>query len=132
MLQGPNYALSKTLQMWRAVLARAQGHVVSANMAPGCRTESVTHNKTVATALKGLSFFPPLVAFDAVTVAPIMCALALFDLGAAAGESSAHPGTALDNPLQLFVQGAFHGGGWRCPFNSESVGTAGYLLGLTQ
>ena len=44
LLQGPNYALAKTLQHWRAVVARADGAVVSANMAPPARTESMLHN----------------------------------------------------------------------------------------
>ena len=32
-MQGPNYALAKTSQQWRAIVARADGHVVSANHA---------------------------------------------------------------------------------------------------
>jgi hypothetical protein len=32
--QGPNYALAKRLQAWRAMVAADEGHVVSANVAP--------------------------------------------------------------------------------------------------
>jgi len=39
-LQGPNYALAKTLQNWRAIVARDDGHCVSANVAPASRTKA--------------------------------------------------------------------------------------------
>lgn len=45
--QGPNYALAKRLQHWRAMLARSRGHTVSSNIAPSTRTVSVVHNKQV-------------------------------------------------------------------------------------
>lgn len=54
--QGPNYALAKTLQQWRAIVERSRGVRVSANFAPGCRTESVMHSKTVAAAIEGSSY----------------------------------------------------------------------------
>ena len=72
-LQGPNYALAKTLQNWRTVVARAgDGAVVSANMAPGSRTASMTHNRTIAVALEGQRHFEPRAAFDAATAASLM------------------------------------------------------------
>ena len=41
-LQGPNYALAKTMQMWRATLARARDSLlVSSNVAPAARTASM-------------------------------------------------------------------------------------------
>ena len=36
--QGPNYALAKRLQHWRAMVARADGHMVSTNIAPPSAT----------------------------------------------------------------------------------------------
>ena len=40
--QGPNYALAKRIQQWRAILARHQGQRVSINIAPSTTTHSVT------------------------------------------------------------------------------------------
>ena len=40
--QGPNYALAKRIQQWRATLARHQGQRVSINIAPSTTTHSVT------------------------------------------------------------------------------------------
>jgi hypothetical protein len=45
--QGPNYAFAKLVQRWRVLLARASGHVVSANVAPASLTRSVMHNKLI-------------------------------------------------------------------------------------
>ena len=42
--QGPNYALSKRLQAWRAMLSRANGQLVSINVAPSTATASVVSN----------------------------------------------------------------------------------------
>ncbi len=39
--QGPNYALAKRLQRWRATVARAAGTTVSKNVAPPTRTRAV-------------------------------------------------------------------------------------------
>ena len=132
-VQGPNYALAKTLQMWRCLVARDEGRTVSCNMAPGCRTDSVTHNGRVARALEGMAKFPPMMVFDGATVAPVMALLLLFDLASARagdGRSTASPAVALDSPMQLFEQSAFHGGGWRCPYTVDSIGNASYLAGF--
>ena len=48
--QGPNYALAKRLQRWRATVAREAGTTVSLNVAPPTRTRSVTKNRTLAAA----------------------------------------------------------------------------------
>lgn len=81
-LQGPNYALAKTLQNWRTVAGRAGpgAAAVSANMAPASRTGSMQHVKSVALGLEGQRHFPPLRAFDADTSASLMAALLLYDL----------------------------------------------------
>jgi len=39
--QGPNYILSKRLQHWRAMVARAGGHTVSSNISPSFSTLSI-------------------------------------------------------------------------------------------
>jgi hypothetical protein len=97
-------------------------------MAPGCRTESVCHNKQAAAGLEGFAAFKPMMAFDSETVSPIMAALNLFDLQSAS--SAAQPAVALANPWQLFETCAWHGGGWRCAYNIDSIGKASYVLGV--
>ena len=86
-LQGPNYALAKTSQNWRAAAAegerRRSGGTsarVSANVAPASRTESMRHVKTVAVGLEGQKHFPPLVPFDADVASALMTALLLTDV----------------------------------------------------
>ncbi|WP_416976023.1 hypothetical protein, partial [Streptomyces sp. 4F14] len=46
--QGPNYALAKRLQQWRALVARADGHRVAFNVAPSTTTASVVSNPLLA------------------------------------------------------------------------------------
>merc|ERR1711988_869676 len=36
--QGPNYAFAKRLQHWRAIIAQAEGTIVSSNIAPASHT----------------------------------------------------------------------------------------------
>jgi hypothetical protein len=57
--QGPNYALAKRLQHWRAMLARSEGHPVSSNIAPSTATISVVHNAQFAAAYGGFPHFKP-------------------------------------------------------------------------
>jgi hypothetical protein len=102
-------------------------------MAPGCRTESVVHNKSAANALEGFMTFRPFLTFDSCIVAPIMAALLLHDVSNPA--SSARPASlggppALANPWLLFADTSFHGGSWRCAYHMESVGKAAYMAGL--
>ena len=39
--QGPNYALAKRMQHWRAVIARNQGSIVSSNIAPSTSNHKI-------------------------------------------------------------------------------------------
>jgi hypothetical protein len=127
LMQGPNYCLAKTMQQWRGIVARDEGVVVSANLAPPCRSVSVVRNPTVVAALEGMAFFEPMAAFEPKTASAIMTSLMLWDLFF--DESAANPATKLSNPTQLFVQNAFHGGGWRCAYNTDSTGIIGYGIG---
>ena len=76
--QGPNYALAKRLQRWRAVVAR-ESVVTSANVAPATRTRSVTKNKVLAAAYAGAASFGVEV-FEVDTSRALMAALLLHDL----------------------------------------------------
>jgi len=137
-LQGPNYALAKTMQNWRATVAGAAGFCVSANMAPGSRTRSMRRVKTVALALEGQKHFPPLRAFDVDETRWTMAALLLRDLGAdqddrrgRASDESGGSGLKKENahPTDIFGERAVHGGTWRCPWSVDSVGRASVVAG---
>lgn len=116
--QGPNYLLAKRLQRWRAIVAREAGLRVSLNVAPSTRTSSVLKNRALAAAYAGASRFG-LEIFDPETSNAIMAALLVHDLRNP--ESSANPDIALPHPMQLFIDGACHGGLWRSQYAARSV-----------
>ena len=68
--QGPNYALAKRLQRWRATASRHDGTTVSLNVAPATRTRSVVKNKALAAAYAGSHRFGVEI-FDPGGVAPV-------------------------------------------------------------
>jgi hypothetical protein len=125
--QGPNYILAKRIQRWRALAARADGVPVSLNLAPATRTQSVIRNRALAAAYAGASRFGVEV-FDPATSTTLMAALLVHDLRNPA--SSANPATPLGNPMDLFVQGANHGGLWRAAYSPRSVLGMAAVLGL--
>src|SRR6185312_10159026 len=51
--QGPNYALAKRIQRWRATQAAADGRTVSLNLAPATATRSVTRHRALMAAYLG-------------------------------------------------------------------------------
>ncbi len=125
--QGPNYALAKRLQQWRAIVARAEGHVVSINVAPSTSTASVLSNPALAAGFRGAKAFD-IEVFAPQTTHALMAALWVHDLRNP--QSAAHPAVPLAHPLQLLVQGANHGGLWRVPYLPRSVLPFAALLGL--
>jgi hypothetical protein len=127
--QGPNYALAKRLQRWRASVARADGMVTSINVAPPTRTRSVLRNRVLAAAYAGAGAFD-IEVFDPSTSNTLMAALLVHDLRNPA--AVAQPSTTLDHPLQLFWQGANHGGLWRNPYAARSVLGLAVVLGMVQ
>ena len=118
--QGPNYALAKRLQHWRAIVARNSGHLVSSNVAPSTATQSVTSNPQFAAGYYGFKYFRPLEVFLQDTSSAVMFALLIHDLRNPL--SKANPTVGLPNPLNLFTEQSFHGGIWRCAFTVDSVG----------
>jgi hypothetical protein len=127
--QGPNYALAKRIQRWRALQARAQGHLVSVNVAPATRTRSVLRNRALAAAYAGAHRFGVEV-FDPSTSNTLMAALLVHDLRNPAAVAS--PATPLAHPLELFWQGANHGGLWRNAYEPRSVLGLAVALGMVQ
>jgi hypothetical protein len=116
--QGPNYLLAKRLQRWRAMAARADGARVSLNVAPSTRTHSVVKNKALAAAYAGAGRFG-LEIFEPDTSNAIMAALLVHDLRNPAATSN--PSVPIAHPMQLFVDGACHGGLWRSEYAARSV-----------
>jgi hypothetical protein len=124
--QGPNYALAKRMQHWRAIVARSKGCIVSSNIAPSTSTPSVVSNRTFAWAYEGMPYFKPFEIFAPETSNAVMSAILFYDLNDPA--SPGNPKNKLSNPNQLFSFGAFHGGVWRCAYEVDSIGEASVLL----
>lgn len=125
--QGPNYALAKRLQRWRALVARADGVPVSLNLAPATRTHSVVRNRALGAAYAGAGRFGVEV-FDPATSTTLMAALLVHDLRNPV--AAANPATTLAHPMDLFAQGANHGGLWRAAYAPRSVLGVAALLGM--
>ncbi|MGB8021790.1 MAG: hypothetical protein WCF04_11230 [Candidatus Nanopelagicales bacterium] len=125
--QGPNYILAKRLQRWRAMAARADGVRVSLNVAPSTRTSSVVKNRALAAAYAGAGRFG-LEIFEPETSNAIMAALLVHDLRNP--RSSANPDVPLVHPMQLFVEGACHGGLWRSEYAARSVLGIAAVMGM--
>lgn len=127
--QGPNYALAKRMQHWRAVVAREEYQCrVSSNIAPSTATASVVSNRLFAMAYGGMRFFKPMEVFQQETSNAVMGALLLADVRDPA--TPANPSLPVKNPLQLFSHGSFHGGVWRMAYTVDSIGTASVLAYL--
>jgi hypothetical protein len=78
--QGPNYALAKRLQHWRAIVAYENHHTVSSNIAPSTSTASVVSNKTFAWAYGGMPYFKPYEIFVQDTTNALMAAVLISDV----------------------------------------------------
>jgi hypothetical protein len=118
--QGPNYALAKRVQRWRATVARHDGAAVSMNVAPPTRTRSVTKNRALAAAYIGAPRFGVEV-FEPATTTTLMAALLVHDLHAR-GPAQAHP-------WQDEAQAAAHGGLWRIAYAPRSALGLAALMG---
>ncbi len=116
--QGPNYALAKRLQQWRALVARAAGHRVSLNVAPSTTTASVVKNPALAAGFAGASSFG-IEVFEPETTNALMAALWVHDLRS--DQSAANPALPLAHPLELFMDNACHGGLWRSAYLPRSA-----------
>jgi hypothetical protein len=118
--QGPNYAIAKRIQRWRAILAAAGGSTVSFNVAPPTLTRSVTKNRVLAAAYAGAPHFG-IEVFRPATARALMAALLVHDLNV----PPSHP-----HPESLFSDEAAHGGLWRAAYDPRSVLGIAALSGL--
>ncbi|WP_270888882.1 hypothetical protein [Pedococcus sp. 5OH_020] len=119
--QGPNYALAKRLQRWRATVAGHDGVTVSLNVAPPTRTRSVLKNRALASAYAGAHRFG-IEVFEPATSNTLMAALLVHDLRTAPLRSLA--------PWEQEARGAVHGGLWRTPYDPRSALGLAVVLGL--
>jgi hypothetical protein len=119
--QGPNYALAKRLQRWRASVARDGGATVSLNVAPPTRTKSVVQNRVLAAAYAGAHRFGVEV-FEPATTTVLMAALLVHDLHTGGGPAHAHP-------WQDEAYAAAPGGLWRIAYAPRSALGLAALLG---
>lgn len=119
--QGPNYALAKRLQRWRATTARASGTTVSLNVAPATRTRSVVKNKALAAAYAGSHRFGVEI-FDPATSNTLMAALLAYDLRAGAAPQA--------EPWQDEAINAAHGGLWTAAYHPRSALGLAAVLGI--
>lgn len=127
--QGPNYALAKRIQKWRAIDLRARGLRVSANVSPSSNTRSVTKNKALAAAYRGAGMFN-IEVFEPDTTNALMALLLVRDLRTTTGP--ADPFVELANPLQLFSDAACHGGLWRSPYKTRTALPLAAVRGLAK
>lgn len=124
--QGPNYALAKRMQHWRAIVARSIGCLASSHIAPSTATASVVSNRQFAWAYDGMPFFKPYEIFEQETSNAVMSAILIHDLNNP--KAVANPNVQLKNPLALFSQNSFHGGVWRCAYKINSIGEVSVLI----
>ena len=125
--QGPNYALAKRIQRWRAIDARASGTRVSLNLAAATRTQSVVRSRALAAAYAGAGRFGVEV-FEPATSTALTAALLVHDLRNP--QAKANPATPLDRTMDLYVEGANHGGLWRAAYSPRSVLGVAAFIGL--
>jgi hypothetical protein len=125
--QGPNYALAKHLQRWRALVARATGTLTSMRVAPTTRTRSVLRNRMLAAAYEGGPRFG-LEVFDPDTASTLMATLLVHDLCNPA--APANPRVELAHPDDQLMHAAAHAGLWRNAYAPRSVLGLAVLLGL--
>jgi hypothetical protein len=118
--QGPNYALAKRLQRWRASVARAEGLTVSFHVAPSSRTRSVVKNRALAAAFAGAHRFGVEI-FEPSTANVLMAALLVRDLQV--------PPPKHDHPWRAEADAAIHGGLWRTAYAPRSALGIAALLG---
>ncbi|RSM73632.1 hypothetical protein DMB66_02930 [Actinoplanes sp. ATCC 53533] len=110
--QGPNYALAKRIQRWRASVARQEGTTVSFSVAPPTRTRSVTSNRLLAAAYAGAHVFGAEI-FEPATSNRLMAVLLVHQLRK---PRPAAPSTWTDEAV-----GAAHGGLWRIAYQSRTA-----------
>ncbi len=119
--QGPNYALAKRVQRWRASEARRAGATVSFAVAPPTRTRSVVRNRALAAAYAGAHRFG-IEIFEPATSNTLMAAVLVHHLR--------RPRPAGAPVWQDEAFAAAHGGLWRIAYRARSALGLAAVIGL--
>jgi hypothetical protein len=119
-IQGPNYALAKPLQRWRAVLQQHAGGRVSSTVAPASWTRSVTKNRVLASVYAGAGACGVEI-FQPETARVLMAAKLVADTFRPLPAKEEHPES-------VFLDAA-HGGLWRQPFEPRTALGVAAVLG---
>jgi hypothetical protein len=128
--QGPNYALAKRMQHWRAQVAFEEGATVSSMIAPSTATISVIHNKTFAWAYGGMPYFKPFEIFKQETTNAVMASLLLYNVCFNDGPKcpANRSKYGIENSIELFKTQGVHGGLWRAGYQIDSIGETSALV----
>jgi hypothetical protein len=118
--QGPNYALAKRIQRWRASLERRE-RVVSFAVAPPTRTKSVLSNRLLAAAYAGAHLFDVEV-FEPATANKLMAILLVHQIR--------RPRPAAAQAWRDEAVLAAHGGLWRTAYEPRSALGLAAIRGL--
>ena len=127
--QGPNYALAKRMQHWRAVIEYEGGATVSSMVAPSTATLSVIHNRAFAWAYGGMPYFGFEI-FKQETTNAIMAAILIQDVYNEWGPKNPknRKTFGINSALEVFKWQAVHGGLWRAPYKVDSIGEVSVLV----
>ena len=123
--QGPNYALAKTAQVWRAMIAN---NYPSFCAGPITKTVSVVHNPTMAAMLNSFDRVKPYEIMDPPCASTMLGLLLSYDILFEKLDKDKETG----HPLERTLGSAFHSGDLRGPYDFESskcLSGAMYLLG---
>merc|ERR1712150_301442 len=123
--QGPNYALAKTAQVWRAMIAN---NYPSFCAGPITKTVSVVHNPTMAAMLNSFDRVKPYEIMDPPCASTMLGLLLSYDILFEKLDKDKEKG----HPLERTLGSAFHSGDLRGPYDFESskcLSGAMYLLG---
>lgn len=128
--QGPNYAIAKRLQHWRAMVAYNSGITVSSHIAPSTATLSVVSNRTFGWAYGGMPYFKPYEIFQQETTNALMAAILAANI--TQNDSKANPANrtkhGIKNTLELFKHNSVHGGMWRAAYKADSIGEMSVII----
>ena len=83
-------------------------------MGPCASTESVMHSEHVAKVIGHMESFLPNKMYDPKTASTILSMATIQDIRDK--KSYSHPDVQLKNPMHLFADQSWHGGGWNSPF----------------
>lgn len=128
--QGPNYALAKRLQHWRAQICYENGNTVSSNVAPSTATLSVVSNRSFGWAYGGMPYFKPYEIFQQDTTNAMMASVLIADVtkpGSVANPANREKFN-IKNTLEIFKHNSVHGGVWRAAYKVDSIGETSVFI----